>query len=1843
MIKRVINSALLIGTLLVAALFGLTHPATAVTISDYTAFPPFLPRVVDPNIIFLMDYSEHMVRPAYGLNTPVNNVPRTVNPTNDKTRVFFSFTDDYNPDIEYDGTFDEKSGSANGYKYECTPGGACVKTTSTDTYKVFDGNWLNWLTTTQFDLLKKATVGGNINPSPEQANPSNMTIYTTTKNTTNSSSYADIVANNPRKFYKLVKKSTCEDNAPYWLCNYYASRDTTEVPYDFWIEPTATPGVLWDNVEADNVTQNIALPFDFELYNTPFSAGQNIVVSEDGWFSFRAAADSRPNNIDLPAADETAVYNYTVAPYWTDQRLYKTNSKNSSPSKVFWFVEGEVGNRILVITYQNMVDLNDSSVKTSPLTYQAVLFEGSNHIMFNYKDVKDLPNLVSTTIDNPFDLVAGDGILDEITIYTEGSFGAGINATIGVQGANAEGYFLNQPLTAAEYESANAEDYFRNQPLTATVYEDYFTMTNPTSPYYCTQTTNAALPGYCYVESNRMYYTDFFRWRYGNRYHQQYGYNEAGGGDPFSPSGKSYLVTMATHDEAYVWMEVTPNGSMNQSTKFQRRSGRAYENKIFTYTPATEFELNKSFNAQVNIATRAVAANGNCVDADAYKNTFNGNCYDHEVSGLIQYFRENDLAGILGFRLAFMMTNASNGGKMEKHINQFESNVDASKNVAQRGAQWASLMNASRSQLPRADAPLAEALMEIQGYLREDNNFVIGNDVTIESSVPAPSKCTSNANNFDPYCFASAAQYVPCAKSFVLLVSSGHYSHDNGTSIFTPDLAATDYSSGLGSGDLTSANISNWFNGVKPTEVPNAVWTDTLAASEASKANGGWLDNVAYYGRTEDLRTDDTILPGAQNMRLYAVDTYGGKMGAGTETLKRAAHFGGFKDSLADDSIADPYTYYNPLDGNDGIKGAILRAVFDILRNSASGTSVSVLSTSAGGEGALYQAYFYPARVLNKTEERSWPGFIRAFFIDRYQNLRDDYSANASAGKRAFEPKNDRIALMKLDTGDNAVKIDFYADTDGDSIVDFTTETPVEADVAMDDAPTLWEGGEKLAKQTKSDRNIYVWLDADNDGSVDAGDFSVPDNSESFRLSTAHATTFIPYLRAQETTYNSVPTTTALQEAQNIISFITGNHVEVNNQLYRNRCVYTDDKNNAGGTLIDDPGCGREKNESGVVDNTTRGMVWPLGDIIFSTPTLVTGPSENYHKIYGDASYLAFRQMYHDRRNMVFVGANDGLLHAFNAGKYNEGDNDKTDSIDVQGYFDETPDETALATHGDIAGHNIGEELWAFLPHDLLPHLAWLTCNGTGQAASACGDDEYTHVYYLDNRPKVTDVQLFNDATTSVVGMVDGQAGVEHPHGWGTIMIVSMRLGGGAMDVSADFGSGTETRSFRSAYYVLDITNPEKPPKLLWRFGHADLGFANSYPAIVRVKTLTDSKWFAVVGSGPTNYVPTGLRDYGFSATTTTGATFAFDLQTGAVTKLDGSLFVPHQIMGDPTVIDVNQDFSADVIYIGSNIIDKSSDPPIHHGKVYRITTNRNIDPANWTVSELYSPDPSVTNVDQNNDDILDANRLGPVLVGPSASKDGNGNLWVFFGSGRLKNQNDITSKDPQTFHGIKDGCWDGELSATNTPCTTTYSIVDTNPAHRLVNTTGSAVFQLSETITAGQQVTAPANTICGTVTTCSFSDVKNNIASAAGWYKQLSVPASGGSEKVLSKSSVLGGLVLFTTYQPAADICSIFGNSNLYALYYETGTAYAKPAIGVDDTTKELLEKVSIGQGMPTSVGVAIGETVSGFIQKSTGEIITIESEPALKVKSGPSSWYRDAAECSTSRIETIYKHIAK
>ena len=62
------------------------------------------------------------------------------------------------------------------------------------------------------------------------------------------------------------------------------------------------------------------------------------------------------------------------------------------------------------------------------------------------------------------------------------------------------------------------------------------------------------------------------------------------------------------------------------------------------------------------------------------------------------------------------------------------------------------------------------------------------------------------------------------------------------------------------------------------------------------------------------------------------------------------------------------------------------------------------------------------------------------------------------------------------------------------------------------------------------------------------------------------------------------------------------------------------------------------------------------------------------------------------------------------------------------------------------------------------------------------------------------------------------------------------------------------------------------------------------------------------------------------------------------------------------------------------------------------------------------------------------------------------------------------------------------------------------------------------------------------------------------GWYRTLE--DTDPSERVITKPAILGGGVYLPAFTPSEDVCGFGGDSNFYAVYYETGTAYFNPLL---------------------------------------------------------------------------------
>jgi len=486
------------------------------------------------------------------------------------------------------------------------------------------------------------------------------------------------------------------------------------------------------------------------------------------------------------------------------------------------------------------------------------------------------------------------------------------------------------------------------------------------------------------------------------------------------------------------------------------------------------------------------------------------------------------------------------------------------------------------------------------------------------------------------------------------------------------------------------------------------------------------------------------------------------------------------------------------------------------------------------------------------------------------------------------------------------------------------------------------------------------------------------------------------------------------------------------------------------------------------------------------------------------------------------------------------------------------------ATEDPSTSEDLGDERWAYIPHHLLPHLKWLT------------DPDYAHVYYTDLKPKISDVRIFSD-------------NADHPNGWGTILIGGMRLGGGAITVTDDFDGDSivEDRTFSSAYFVLDITVPDSPV-LLGEFTHPDLAFATSYPAIARVEATKgfqnpeDDKWFFIAGSGPTEYDGSSNQQ---------GYTFVVDLNNGSGQLELAQTFTGNEneaFMASPITLDLNLNYNVDVIYIGETYDDSGS----WKGKMQRISTRSNTDPA---------PEPAVwpDKVDPTLNPWLMTTLLSadaPITASATASIDEDENIWIYFGTGRYYDDTDLIDTTSQYFYGIKDACAYGGCTAADE-----VALADLYDSSTIMVMTDKDVVNATST---------------------TWNNFVDEVQAKEGWYLNLDTAG----ERVLSRPSILGGVVIFPTFIPDADVCSFGGEGKFYVLYYETGTAYYKDILGTETygDSELCLKSIDLGQGVTSDVGIHVGKksTGTGFIQRGTGAVEQIEIPTPFGIKSGIIAW---------------------
>lgn len=934
-----------------------------------------------------------------------------------------------------------------------------------------------------------------------------------------------------------------------------------------------------------------------------------------------------------------------------------------------------------------------------------------------------------------------------------------------------------------------------------------------------------------------------------------------------------------------------------------------------------------------------------------------------------------------------------------------------------------------------------------------------------------------------------------------------------------------------------------------------------------------FLDDLTYYAHeTEEIKS------------FFVVNGTPRDSGAGecnpTTLLNNAAANGG---STAPYVAEDPEQLADTLDD--------LFSFF--LTRASAGSAASVIAATRSGEGAVYQAIFWPnMQDTEGTQTVTWGGEVHALLVNDQGELYEDTNEN-----RTLDDGDQRVVFFFNGSETMAC----YGEVDANGVC-------LGSIAGLHDVKYLWSASEWLAGipntdaginanrdpvfnylSNESKRYIFTWDDLNNNGAVDDAsellDF-VPENGAG--VPTDWAGLIVSGGRTGTVLDDfNLPAADRNNDGVNkIVSWVRG-YDDPDDDTLRKRAVPTP----VNFDITGDP----------------ESIIWRLGDIVHSTPTAVGKPAEVYHLIYQDQSYADFYQHYTDsatkRRHVIYFGGNDGMLHAVNGGFYNSAEKKFCLTRDC------ADEETAMA---------LGAELWAYVPYNLLPHLKCLI------------EPNGPHHYYMDLKPRIFDVKIFDEDDV-------------HIGGWGTILVAGMRLGGSEVDTP-------DGRKLASAYMIFDITDPDQPPALLGEMTTAsgDLGFTTAIPTVVPMKEGASYKWYLVLGSGPTEMdgtsdqkpriavFPLDDLDINKRFWVPTGAPAG---DAGGTIELSGSA---NGYVSDPITVDFNlvRNYRGDAVYFGT----VEGTWGGWGGKMYRWVTQAD---AGITAPSAWK-DPNTTL-------LIDPGR--PVTASASVGWDGFNYWVYFGTGRFFDEQDktDASSNGQDAYYGLKEPMdmsraftWaeiDPSFDGSVTP------LDSTPPGERgVLRVDQIRVQEAVNDYDATLSCEGAAGCLPDGGSIDSFDLLDDYIGGTGfarddaadpllitgytgldGWYMEFqgdpADPLAAG-ERNLGQATLLGGLVTFTTYMPVNDICEPEGKAALYGVYYRTGTAWHEAVFG-DDEGGDVDFRKDIGHGLGTTPNLHVGreEGAKALVQTSTGAIVEIEQPnlPLDNLKTGQFGWRID------------------
>jgi type IV pilus assembly protein PilY1 len=648
-----------------------------------------------------------------------------------------------------------------------------------------------------------------------------------------------------------------------------------------------------------------------------------------------------------------------------------------------------------------------------------------------------------------------------------------------------------------------------------------------------------------------------------------------------------------------------------------------------------------------------------------------------------------------------------------------------------------------------------------------------------------------------------------------------------------------------------------------------------------------------------------------------------------------------------------------------------------------------------------------------------------------------------------------------------------------------------------------------------------------------------------------------------------------------------------------------------------------------------------LGDIVDSSPTWVGPPQQSFPGTWTDAiypsetltensgiSYASFESTYQNRMNVVYAGANDGFLHGFRSGYFNNGV--YAGATNSNGVF--------------VGTDNDGTEVLAYIPGYVVNNINSAEIAGTTTPYTSLdyASPQYAHRFSVDGTPGTGDVYYGGNWHTWLVSGL-GAGGnaifaldITNPGtSTGTGNFTQSNAGSG---VIGEWSTSTNTTYSTSGTGVVTATVTGYTSSLTCAGSGgatcgASLGKTYGTPQIRRFHNNPalggpTSSWGAVFGNGGGSFKgDAGI--YVMIANNSGPPTFYY-LSTGVGTNYttSGTSGVYTNGSANPNGIyyvspaDLDGDHITDYVYAGDLL-----------GNVWRFDLTSS-NPANWAVTSASGTAATTLPGTPIYSTGSGAMPITTQVVVSSVAGSPNPRIMIEFGTGQITPFTNSSAAIYATGQQDLIGVWDWNLSANssswNNISSVKYASLTSSTSPAAPSSTLSGVGSLqAQSITNTYNTSFGASATSGSAASTADNEFYRTISStnicwpgttgcttaSYGWYLPLNTgyPNAGDPSGLLSTSSVAGAtqiseqvifsptlqdgsLIVNTTIPPTTSLAQCSSTSAggwTMALNPATGGAFSQSFFGAQNHTFLNINNQAIS-------GIALGGT--GSVSVVTG-----------------------------------------